>query len=65
MVKISVLDPNEPGSHFDMDYYCAVHIPMAKKLLAPALKGRPGGPGHLWPDAGDASVVFRDGASPV
>jgi len=39
VIKVSVLYPNEPGSRFDMDYYCATHMPMAQRLLAPALRG--------------------------
>jgi len=39
VIKVSVLYPNQPGSRFDMDYYCTTHVPMAQKLLAPALKG--------------------------
>jgi uncharacterized protein (TIGR02118 family) len=37
MIKVSVLYPNRPGSRFDVDYYLKVHMPMAAKLLAPAL----------------------------
>ena len=39
MIKVSVLYPKQEGSHFDMDYYCATHMPMAQSLLAPAIKG--------------------------
>ena len=39
MIKVSVLYPKQEGSHFDMDYYCATHMPMAQRLLAPAIKG--------------------------
>ncbi|MCG2635202.1 MAG: EthD family reductase [Gammaproteobacteria bacterium] len=35
MIRISVLYPNEPGSHFDHDYYLNVHFPLALRLLAP------------------------------
>ena len=38
MVKVSVLYPNRPGSHFDIDYYCSKHIPMVRRLLGPTLK---------------------------
>jgi uncharacterized protein (TIGR02118 family) len=37
MIKVSILYPKKPGSHFDSDYYMKVHVPMAAKLLAPAL----------------------------
>ena len=39
MIKVSVFYPNQPGSKFDMDYYCNSHIPLAKKLVGSALKG--------------------------
>jgi uncharacterized protein (TIGR02118 family) len=38
MIKVSILYPNKPGSRFDVDYYLTVHMPMAVKLLGPALK---------------------------
>lgn len=38
MVKVSVLYPNRPGSHFDVEYYLNFHMPMASKLLGPAIK---------------------------
>jgi len=39
MVRVSVLYPNKAGSHFDADYYLNVHMPMAGRLLGPAIKG--------------------------
>ena len=39
MVRVSVLYPNKPGSHFDADYYLKVHMPMATRLLGPSIKG--------------------------
>jgi uncharacterized protein (TIGR02118 family) len=39
VIKVSVLYPKQEGSHFDMDYYCATHMPKAQRLLAPAIKG--------------------------
>lgn len=38
MIKVSILYPNKPGSRFDIDYYLKVHMPLAIKLLEPALK---------------------------
>ena len=38
MIKVMVLYPNKTGSRFDADYYLKVHMPMAAKLLGPALK---------------------------
>ena len=38
MIKVSVMYPNQQGTHFDMSYYCAKHMPMVRRLLAPALK---------------------------
>ena len=37
MIKVSILYPKKPGSRFDADYYINVHMPMAAKLLTPAL----------------------------
>ena len=37
MIKVSVLYPNQQGSHFNMSYYFAKHIPMLRELLGPAL----------------------------
>lgn len=39
MIKVSILYPNQPGSHFDADYYLNTHMPLACRLLAPVLKG--------------------------
>lgn len=39
MIKVSILYPNRPGSHFDTAYYVHVHMPLAMKLLGSALKG--------------------------
>jgi len=38
MIKVSILYPNAPGSRFDADYYLKIHMPLAVKLLGPALK---------------------------
>jgi uncharacterized protein (TIGR02118 family) len=38
MVKVSILYPNKPGSRFDVEYYLNTHMPMASRLLEPALK---------------------------
>lgn len=38
MVKVSVLYPNKPGSRFDVEYYLNTHMPMAARLLGPAIK---------------------------
>ena len=38
MIKLSVLYPNQEGKKFDMDYYCATHLPLVKKLLGDSLK---------------------------
>ncbi len=57
MVKVSVLYPSKPGSHFDAEYYLNTHIPMAARLVGPAAKaitveiGRPGPDGKPAPFA--------------
>ncbi len=38
MIKVSVLYPNKPGSHFDMNYYVAKHMPLAIKRLGSGLR---------------------------
>jgi uncharacterized protein (TIGR02118 family) len=38
MIKVNFLYPNKPGSRFDADYYIDVHMPLAIRLLKPALK---------------------------
>ena len=37
MIRVSVLYPNNPGSHFDISYYTTKHIPMLRGLLGAAL----------------------------
>jgi len=39
MIKVTILYPNAPGSHFDADYYVNVHMPLAIELLGTVLKG--------------------------
>jgi uncharacterized protein (TIGR02118 family) len=39
MIRVTFLYPNKPGSRFNADYYIDVHIPLAIRLLQPALKG--------------------------
>lgn len=39
MIKVSVLYPHEEGGHFDMEYYCKSHVPMARRKLGAACKG--------------------------
>jgi uncharacterized protein (TIGR02118 family) len=38
MIKIAVLYPNKPGSHFDVEYYLNTHMPMSARLLGSAVK---------------------------
>jgi uncharacterized protein (TIGR02118 family) len=38
MIKVSVVYPNKPGSHFDMSYYINTHMPLAMRLLAKGLR---------------------------
>jgi uncharacterized protein (TIGR02118 family) len=38
MIKVSVLYPNKPGSHFDMNYYVTKHMPLAMRLLKQGLR---------------------------
>lgn len=36
MIKVSVLYPNRPGVRFDLDYYCATHLPLVRQCLGEA-----------------------------
>ncbi|MEP6881595.1 MAG: EthD family reductase [Dokdonella sp.] len=38
MIRLNILYPNTPGSHFNLDYYLGTHMPMAKRLLGDVLK---------------------------
>ncbi len=38
MVRVTVVYPNVPGSHFDVEYYLNTHVPLANKLLEPAIQ---------------------------
>ena len=38
MIRLNILYPNTPGSHFDLDYYLGTHMPMAKRLFGDVLK---------------------------
>jgi uncharacterized protein (TIGR02118 family) len=38
MIKVSVLYPNKPGTHFDMKYYVMRHMPLAMRLLSRGLR---------------------------
>ena len=38
MIRVSVLYPNKPGSHFDVEYYLNFHVPLTAKLLGPVVK---------------------------
>lgn len=37
MINVTVMYPNQLGSHFDVSYYCATHIPLTRRLLGSAL----------------------------
>ena len=38
MIRLNILYPNIPGSHFDLDYYLGTHMPMSKRLFGDVLK---------------------------
>jgi uncharacterized protein (TIGR02118 family) len=38
VIKVSILYPNKPGTHFDMNYYVTKHMPLAMRLLSKGLK---------------------------
>jgi uncharacterized protein (TIGR02118 family) len=39
VIRVSIFYPNRPGSHFDAGYYINTHVPLAERLLGPALRG--------------------------
>jgi uncharacterized protein (TIGR02118 family) len=39
MIKVSVMYPRHDGAKFDMDYYCAKHMPLVQQKLGAALRG--------------------------
>lgn len=38
MIRLNILYPNSPGSHFNLEYYLGTHMPMAKRLFGDVLK---------------------------
>jgi len=65
MIKVMSLYPNKPGSRFNADYYIDVHMPLAIRLLKPALKAvsaeiglSSAMPGSPAPNAAIASFTF-------
>ena len=66
MIKVTFLYPSKPGSRFNADYYIDVHMPLAIRLLKPALKavsaeiGISGAmPGTPPPNAAIAAFTFE------
>lgn len=39
MIKVSVLYPSGDNTRFNMDYYCATHMPMVRAKFGAACKG--------------------------
>jgi uncharacterized protein (TIGR02118 family) len=78
MIKVSFLYPYRENGHFDIDYYCNRHMPLAAARLGEAVKGwsvdaglagaAPGSPpphvavGHLLFDSIEA---FQTAIAPV
>lgn len=60
MIKVTILYPNTPGTHFDFDYYLKVHMPLSIELLGPAMRSvtveRGVSPGAPWPDHAFAAI---------
>jgi len=66
MIRVTFLYPNKPGSRFNADYYIDKHMPLAIRLLKPALKavsaeiGISGAmPDSAPPNAAIASFTFE------
>ena len=58
MIKVSILYPNKPGSHFDMSYYLATHMPLAMRLWATACTRRRSTPESKAPQPGEPPPFF-------
>jgi uncharacterized protein (TIGR02118 family) len=58
MIKVSILYPNKPGSHFDMNYYVTYHMPLAIRLLADGLRKTEVDAGLQGTGAGEAPAFF-------
>jgi uncharacterized protein (TIGR02118 family) len=66
MIKVTFFYPNKPGSRFNADYYIDFHMPLAIRLLKPALKAASAEiglssaiPGTPPPNAAIASFTFE------
>jgi uncharacterized protein (TIGR02118 family) len=60
VIKVTILYPNMPGTHFDFEYYLNVHMPLSIELLGPAMRSvtveRGVSPGAPWPDHAFAAI---------
>jgi hypothetical protein len=62
MIKVSILYPYRENGHFDVDYYCVTHMPLAAKLFTEGLVGRRR---RQRGAAGNAAAVRGSGPLPV
>jgi uncharacterized protein (TIGR02118 family) len=65
MIVVTVMYPNGPDKHFDMDYYINTHIALVKEQVGPALKQvtvdkglSAGAPGSMAGYAAIARLLF-------
>jgi uncharacterized protein (TIGR02118 family) len=58
MIKVSILYPNKPGTHFDMDYYLSKHMPLAMRLLSKGLRKTEVDAGLQGTAAGEPPAFF-------
>ncbi|MBN1238473.1 MAG: EthD family reductase [Gammaproteobacteria bacterium] len=61
MIKVSVMYPRKDGATFDMDYYCATHMPLVREKLGAALKGMSIDSGLAGPEPGSAPAYVAMG----
>lgn len=66
MYKVSVMYPNQPGTRFDLTYYCTTHMDLVRKLMQPfglvrteVLKGVSGGGGQPPPYVCIGNLYFE------
>ncbi len=65
MIKVSILYPHRENGRFDVDYYCATHMPLAAQLFEPSLSRwsvdsglNAGPPGTPPPDVAPGHFLF-------
>jgi uncharacterized protein (TIGR02118 family) len=61
MIKVTILYPNDPGTHFDMGYYTDKHLPMVQKKCGPQCKAIAAELGLSGPEPGSKPTYIAVG----